>query len=716
LDGGIVDGTASEQVHAVPRASRARIGLVAKFTAPVGGILLLALGALSYYSAHTQEDLLYQHLEDKGRELGLFVALISPEAIFAYDFEALDSYVREIVHGQDMIYAVITDPEGRNLTSYVDGDNEMIRGALDDDTELAIAPIVARLRNDPRVMHREFPIVHDQKTIGAVAIGLNRTRIAELSRGAALRHLAMNGGVIALLAIFIYVVFRLYALRPIRTLTQGAHRIERGDLTGTVPKYSEDEFGELSDAFNQMMVQLRTSIGEKDQAVSQLQELNRTLELRVSQRTEELKSSETRLRAIIQSMGEGILTLDDRGYVMSMNPAAERIFRVKSPDAEGIHSALLLDDTHTRAIEDMDDYEEQMNSPFQPTGGSHPAEYLGRRFDGATFPMELVVTAMELGDARLRVCIIRDVTRRKDTERRLAEAQQQLVDAAHKSGMAEMATGVLHNIGNILNSVMLSGAEIARVVSASRLPGLVKANELLAAHRNDLGDFLARDEKGRLLPDYLAGVAHALCDENGHIAREIEGLNEKTAMMKDVIATQQNYARAALFVERVEIAGIVEDALRVHEAQLRKAGVVVQNEVLQMPVCLVHKSKLLQVVTNLIKNAIEAMAGNRERGRPLILRLVQARASDEYASVQVTDNGCGIKKEDQLLIFNHGYTTKPNGHGFGLHTSALAMKEMGGALHAASDGLEHGATFTVLIPLARRAAHDDAPDASARGE
>ncbi len=680
---------------------RTRISLGAKFIALVGGILLFALGALSYYSAQSQEQLLYQHLEDKGRELGLFVALISPEAILAYDFEALDSYVREIVHGQDMVYAVINDAEGKNLTSYVDGENRLIREALVTADDLSIEPVVARLRGDSRVIHREFPITHDGRTIGNVVVGLNRTRIAELSRSAAIRHLSMNALVIAILAFFIYVVFRLYALRPIRALTQGARRVEQGELEQPVPKFSNDEFGELSDAFNQMMVRLQTSIGDKDHAVNQLQELNRTLEQRVAQRTEELKRGEVRLRAIIESMGDGIITLDEGGYVLSMNPAAERIFRIRTADAEGIHSALLLDDTHTRALELMEDYKELISSPFQPSRGAQPAEYLGRRFDGSTFPMELVVSPVQIGEQRLRVCILRDVTRRKDTERRLAEAQQQLVDAAHKSGMAEMATGVLHNIGNILNSVMVSGEAIARTVGSTRLPGLVKASELLAAHRDDLGDFITRDEKGRLLPNYLATVAAALGDEKQIIAREIAGLNEKTTMMKDVIATQQSYARAGVFVERIEVTGLIEDALRVQEAQLRRAGVQVFKRFAATPVCMVHKSKLLQVVTNLIKNAREAMVDNDATGKTLDLQITHDVVSEEFASIRVIDNGCGIKKEDQVMIFNHGYTTKTDGHGFGLHTSALAMKEMGGMLQVSSDGPGRGSTFTVLIPRAR---------------
>lgn len=283
---------------------------------------------------------------------------------------------------------------------------------------------------------------------------------------------------------------------------------------------------------------------------------------------------------------------------------------------------------------------------------------------------------------------------------KLEEAQQQLIDAAHKSGMAEIAIGVLHNIGNILNSVMLSGNEIARIVKMRNMHGLHKANEMLAAHHHDVAEFLSHDQKGRLLPQYYFAFGEALAAEYTLIANEITSLNDKTTMMKDVIATQQSYARANQYVENLDISSIVEGALRVQGSLIKNSEITLQCQYRATLLCAVHKSKLLQVVTNLIKNACEAMESRNTPNLAKNLVIEVGQHNIGFAYLRVTDNGCGIAKENLIAIFSHGFTTKAKGHGFGLHTSALAMKEMGGEIHVHSDGVGLGATFTLLIPLA----------------
>lgn len=692
-----------------PPALRRGLGLSTKFVALVGGILLCALGVLSYVTAHEEAQRLYDNLEEKGRELGNFIALISPEPLLAFDFETLNSYVEQIGHGQDVVYAVLFDPTGKNLTSHLQREHPLVRRTLESVGKNSVAAVVGELRTQPQMIHLEFPVRRDDRMLATVVIGLTRERIQQLSYSSIARHMMLNGLVIALIGACIYVVFRINAMRPIRALIQGARRVTHKDLATPVRVYAHDEIGELSDAFNRMMRELSTTLGEKDDAMTQLQVLNRTLEQRVAERTEELMRSEVRFRSIVDNLGEGIITLDAKGYVVSMNPAAERIFRVRSADATGTHSALLLEDRHTRELVEATGYDDDSHSPFRISKTTQPEEYLGRRFDGAIFPMEVVVTAMRVGDQKLRVCILRDVTRRKETERRLDDAQQQLVDAAHKSGMAEMATGVLHNIGNILNSVMLSGEEIARVVRGSRIAGLQRANELLQQHRHDLAEFLARDEKGRALPQYYITVGQVLAEEHQIIEREVASLNEKTAMMKDVIATQQTYARAGVFAEKLEIAGIIEDALRVQESSLIKWGVQIERKFAAVPRCVVHKSKLLQVFTNLIKNAREAMVENPARGIPMKLCIELERFNSDHACVRVSDNGCGIAPDQLTGIFQHGFTTKTDGHGFGLHSSSLAMREMGGELRATSEGVGKGSQFIVVIPLARDDAREHQP-------
>jgi PAS domain S-box-containing protein len=686
------------------RAPARSIGLGVKFALLIGVALACTLGVRAVHMAREQRDVFYQHLVESSEGLGRFVATISPEAILGFDFETLDAHVREISRNHEVLYAAVFDSNGNNLTSYLDYDRPLIKAVALRETAPDLPRVIDALNAQDGVVAVAFPVNHGDEVIGSVRLGLDTGQISALAHQIMLRHLLVDGATILVLSLCIYVVFRMQALRPIRALTEASSRVSGGTLDVPVRVYAADELGQLARTFNQMMTRLRVTLDEKDDALRQLKEFNRTLEQRVARRTVELERSETRLRAIIESIGEGIITVDEKGYVMSMNPAAERVFGASSAELQGMHSALLLADQHTAELARLPNYADSTDNPFRVTGRLEPVEYAGQRMNGEPFPMEVVVTPMRLGHEQLRVCIVRDITHRRETEQRLAEAQQQLVDAAHKSGMAEMATGVLHNIGNLLNTAMLSVEQMDRSLKQSRLEGLNKATELLRQHVDDLPGFVAADERGKTLPHYLVRVKDALNDDHAALAAEVASLREKTAMMRDVIATQQSYARFGLQLQALDVVGVVEDALRVQQSALKRWDVAVERDYGPVPRVTAHKSKLLQVFTNLIKNGIDAMAQADVADRPRRLRVAVDRAEDGQARVRFSDAGCGIAPDNLTLIFTHGFTTKSDGHGFGLHDSALAMREMRGSLHAHSPGPGQGATFTVLLAPARE--HD----------
>jgi len=174
-------------------------------------------------------------------------------------------------------------------------------------------------------------------------------------------------------------------------------------------------------------------------------------------------------------------------------------------------------------------------------------------------------------------------------------------------------------------------------------------------------------------------------------------------MMKEVISTQQAYAKSGFHSEQLNLSELVEDALKIQEASLKKWGVKLNTNYAETPLCTGQKSKLLQVITNLVKNAKEAMNDNDQFNRPKELTIETGKLNDSALYLTVKDNGCGISEEQLNKIFNHGFTTKESGHGFGLHTCANAMTEMKGALKVDSDGLQEGACFTVTIPIGKAA-------------
>lgn len=483
-------------------------------------------------------------------------------------------------------------------------------------------------------------------------------------------------------------------------LMTAAKQISEGDLNTKVAVTSQDEIGQLGETFNIMVSDLQSAARKELQHADELNKANLELENRVQARTAELEHSESKTRAVLDNIGEGILVLNERGSIESMNPAAEVIFDMKEVKAIGLHGAQLVTHNDADDIAELDDYDDETDGVFKTSANRQPIEYQGVRANGDTFPLEIVVSSMSVGDKRLRVCILRDVTVRKETE-------TQLADAAHKSGMAEMATGVLHNIGNILNSVNLSGETVLKISTSSKISGLLKATEMMQEQKN-ISDFLANDSRGQKLPAYIIKMGKVLNDEITEITKESRELIQKTTMMKEVISTQQSYAKSGfqskqLDCENLHLAELVEDALKIQEASLNKYGVVLEKNYADIPKCNGHKSKLLQVITNLVKNAKEAMEGNDRENKPKEMIIETGMLNDEAIYLTIKDNGCGISEEQLKKMFTHGFTTKETGHGFGLHSCVKAMTEMKGSLKVDSEGVEKGATFTVTIPVSQAA-------------
>ncbi len=149
--------------------------------------------------------------------------------------------------------------------------------------------------------------------------------------------------------------------------------------------------------------------------------------------------------------------------------------------------------------------------------------------------------------------------------------------------MAEVATSVLHNVGNVLNSVNVSSALISEKVQHSKITSFSKAVAMIEEHRADLPRFLAEDEKGRMLPGYLSKLAVNLEHEQKELLQEVESLAKNVLHIKEVVATQQNYARVSGPAEEVAMADLLEDALRINSGALDRHGITVKREYLESP-------------------------------------------------------------------------------------------------------------------------------------
>lgn len=287
--------------------------------------------------------------------------------------------------------------------------------------------------------------------------------------------------------------------------------------------------------------------------------------------------------------------------------------------------------------------------------------------------------------------------------RELKETQDQLVDAARRAGRAEIANNVLHNVGNVLNSVTVSANLARRMVSGSRVEGLARAVGLINEHAADLDVFIRDDPRGGTLVPYLNELVDALRLDRDATLADLDRLTRSVDHISYVVATQQSYSGPSSVLETAMPHDLLEEALRLSEDVIARHGVSVLRSYADIPPAALDKPRLLQILVNLIGNASQAMANMPALSRQLVVASALILAeTGERLRITVSDQGEGIAAHDMPRIFSHGYTTRKGGHGFGLHSSALAAMEIGGTLTAHSDGPGKGACFALELPFESR--------------
>jgi signal transduction histidine kinase len=223
---------------------------------------------------------------------------------------------------------------------------------------------------------------------------------------------------------------------------------------------------------------------------------------------------------------------------------------------------------------------------------------------------------------------------------------------------------------------------------------------LLNENKTRLGELFTTDQRGQQIPDYLTALAEHLGGEQRTLLQELEQLLKHVDHIKQIVSMQQSYAKVAGVTETITAAQLVEDALHINAAALARHDVHVKREFEEAPPLQTERHKVLQILVNLIRNAKYALDEANRQDKVMTLKV--GTDGNGNAKIQVIDNGVGIPSENLTRIFSHGFTTRRDGHGFGLHSSALAVRELGGSLQAHSDGMGTGATFTLLLPLEHR--------------
>ncbi|MEN9576157.1 MAG: hypothetical protein RL514_4012 [Verrucomicrobiota bacterium] len=312
--------------------------------------------------------------------------------------------------------------------------------------------------------------------------------------------------------------------------------------------------------------------------------------------------------------------------------------------------------------------------------------------------MEFVIAVLVLVMVGSTVFYGGRITRRMNADAEaLDRAQHELVDTARRAGMAEIATGVLHNVGNVLNSVNVSASLVAESVRKSKVGNVERVAKLLADNEAHLAAFLTTDPKGKQVPAFLRTLATHLQEEQAHALKELDSLAQSLEHVKVIIAMQQNHAKVTGIHESMAVVDVVEDALRLNTISFTRHEIRVRREFTAKPTATLERHKVMQILVNLLTNAKHALDKPEVKDKTLTVRI--ALNGTDSVRISVVDTGSGITPESMARLFQHGFTTKPQGHGFGLHHGALAAKEMGGSLTCHSDGAGKGATFTLEFPL-----------------
>ncbi len=279
----------------------------------------------------------------------------------------------------------------------------------------------------------------------------------------------------------------------------------------------------------------------------------------------------------------------------------------------------------------------------------------------------------------------------------LESTHKKLLETARNVGMAEVATGILHNVGNVLNSVGVAIASIKNRANNSRSHHISRITDQLKEHEDDLGTFITTQDRGKKLTTFLQTLSEHITKEQADLIKDIDTLTKHIHHITEIVNLQQSYSKTVGMVASVSISELMEDAIRINYDGLVRHGVEIKREFDTLPPVMIDRHKVLQILLNMVNNANHALSASDQNNRLINTRIF--KTDDGYFHVEVSDNGAGISEENIARIFNYGFTTKKNGHGFGLHSGALNAKEMGGSINVYSEGPGKGATFTLELPF-----------------
>jgi PAS domain S-box-containing protein len=646
-----------------------------------GAVLLIAFAALFYFQAYT----LRQQLAHELSVVGEITAHNCSAAVMFKDEDAAAEILSGLKTMPQIISARLETADRQRLAVF---------GAREDEKDITSAGLRSGFQvRGGRILLAE-PVLLNGKREGTLYL------LADLAAMTS-QLLRLFGGIFALVLVasllFAFVLssqFQRFITNPILRLA-GTARAVAGDKDYSVraTKECDDELGVLTDAFNKMLAQIQAQDSALQGARTKLQEQVTALRREIGER-ERAEAAHARLAAILEATPDIVMSADPSGTAFYLNHAGRQILGLE--DGTDISRFKTLDfhpDWARGIISDQ-----ALPKALEEGSWAGETAILNRAGEQVHVSQVLIAHRNPEGEVEYLSSVLRDMTERREAEEALHESQQKLLETSRLAGMAEVATGVLHNVGNVLNSVNVSASLMIEKLRRSKAPKLAQAAALLTSQNGNLANYLTNDASGRKVPGYLAKLGDFFVAENAELLEEADQLGRNIEHIKEVVAMQQSYAKVSGVFEDLPPQSLVADAIAMNLSALERHGIKLDQNFLAVPLVRVDRHKVLQILINLLRNAKHAL-GESLRSDKCITVSVFA-PNEQSAHIVVADNGIGISAENLTRVFAHGFTTKKEGHGFGLHSGALAARAMGGSLSVASAGLGHGTSFTLELPIA----------------
>lgn len=410
----------------------------------------------------------------------------------------------------------------------------------------------------------------------------------------------------------------------------------------------------------------------------------------LAQTVDNAVAKEERIRMILAAAADGIMVIDEKGIIEICNQAGENI--------TGFSSSKLINQNISSLIFLPENFPNQkfrsisFSKLLEKQHGIQQLYFINSQMN--YIPIELTISKSTSNNY---IIVFRDITERKLAEEKLELLNKELISTARRAGMADVATAVLHNIGNVLNSVNTSVQILLERDKEFKLDGINELSLLFNKNKDNLEGFLKNDRIGQHVPQYLEQFAKYIVSERSFYREELASLNNKVSHIKKIVSMQQALSGGTSMAEPTDVIRLIEEALMINAENIEKFGIVIEKEYSFCPTINIDRVRIIQILVNLIKNATEVLIETKRSDKKITIRTLKDGLNQ--IQIDVIDNGKGIAEENLTKIFAYGFTTKKTGHGIGLHSSSLSAQEIGGSLKAYSEGLDRGTTFTLRLPL-----------------